>query len=62
MEKQTKKLFTVRVTGDDKQVLRSVADRLALSKSEIGRRALRIGLETLSRTNLPGSKFDGKKV
>jgi hypothetical protein len=53
--------ITVRVTTEEREAISSVASRLSLSESEVSRRCVRIGLKTLSRTDLPGSEpFRGK--
>jgi hypothetical protein len=45
----------VRISREDKEGIRRVSSHLALSQSEIMRRAIRLGLGALSSVDLPGA-------
>jgi len=55
------KIIIVNVREQDDDALRNLSKRLDLSISECMRRALRLGMERLRRTNLPG-KFEEEKI
>ena len=50
------RVMHVRVPSADWQGILTISNRLDLKISEIVRRALRIGLATLTKTELPGGK------
>jgi hypothetical protein len=59
MERRSFKEVTIfRVAPEDKRVLEQVAGRLGLNESEVGRRAMRLGLKVLNKSDLPGSKIE----
>ena len=50
----------VRISREDGAAIRRVSSRLALSRAEITRRAIRLGLGELGNSDLPGAavKFE----
>jgi hypothetical protein len=49
-------LAVFRIDLDDKEQLHKIAEKCDLNESEVGRRALRLGLRILEDTELPGSR------
>lgn len=59
MDKRSFQDVTIfRVAHEDKEALQWVANRLGLNASEVGRRAMRLGLQVLNEADLPGSKIE----
>jgi hypothetical protein len=50
------------VEESDRRKLEAICERLGLSRSEISRRALRLGLDRLQRATLPGSVHPEKEA
>jgi hypothetical protein len=58
MENHTfKEVLVFRVAREDRRALQKAALHLDLKESEIGRRALRLGLQALEGSELPGAKI-----
>ncbi len=47
--------LTARIRTSDEQMLREIANRLDLKRSEVLRRCLRLGADKLREVTLPGS-------
>ena len=51
-----KEPYAFRIASSDRSRLETVADNLGLSRSEIMRRSIRMGLPLLAAASLPGSE------
>ena len=56
MEKQKSLLITLRAKQEDSEAISAVEQKLNLNRSEVSRRALRVGLEVLNNAIVPGAR------
>jgi hypothetical protein len=58
METRVREHLSVEIEATDRKRLETVAERLSLTKSEIVRRALRLGLMRFEKVRLPGGEAE----